>query len=148
MIVLYQLIAGPNGDCGIYGHTAVDEHPRVSRWWGTLGEAELEARVLCERIGPRPRPGIQHTRPIPVIVVERTYENHVQIARGTPVEMREVHRVWALADGTVSETDPVRRCPGQAPPFGTGECGQQIPAGGAPYCDVCVRGTVISGGEA
>ena len=106
MIVLYHLIPGPSGDCGVYGSVAVDEHPGRRRWWATFAAAEIESRDLCRKIGERPRPGFQHTRPVPVVVIEKSYLDHLDVARGKKISQKEVHRRWALADGSFTDQDP------------------------------------------
>ena len=101
MIVLYKVVPDPSGPCGEHGQLAVDCQ-RLQRWWGTREEAELAARAFCADLGERPCPGIQHTRPLPVIVVEILFATAVDVANGVASQRQEVARVWSLADGTCS----------------------------------------------
>lgn len=103
MIQLYKVIPGPSGPCGVNGETCVDEYPRVQRWWDTVIGAQDAARDICERIGPRPKPGVQHKRPIPVIVVEVDFLSVEDIANGRKASVQEVFRIWSLADGTCTD---------------------------------------------
>ncbi len=105
-LLLYNVIPGPLGDCGTNGQLCVDDRAMGSRWAKSRQVAESAAQYLCERIGPRPQPGIQNTKPIPVIVVEVEYAEAVDVANGKRARQREVFRVWSLADGSWTNTEP------------------------------------------
>jgi hypothetical protein len=107
VIVLYKVVLRP-GDWGdtLHDGLCLDEFRTHDRWHDLQSAAERACVQACELIGPRPRPGIQHQRPIPIAAFEVVYENAVLVARGDPTSHTEVYRVWQLADGTWTETKP------------------------------------------
>ena len=99
---------GSNGtewcnDCGANSHGA--EH-RTSLREIPAPEQLVAARLLCAGIGPRPCPGIQHERPIPVVVAETEFVEIVDVANGNWSARSELARIWLLADGSVEDELP------------------------------------------
>lgn len=97
VIVLYEVMFGPQGECGLYGQTSVEWV--VDRWHGSKRRAQAAAHRLCRSVGPRPQPGIQNTKPIPVIVVRTRFSSIAAVANRKPISRKEVYRIFSTADG-------------------------------------------------
>lgn len=110
MIHLYQVVPNPSTDGRFWGRLCVDDFPEWRCWHGQEPGARISAQEICKTIGTRPCPGIQHTRPIPIVVVEVTYTDIVDVARGRPKSRREVYRIWQLPDGSWATQEPAS-CP-------------------------------------
>lgn len=98
MIVLYNVVPCPTWsypETGIPG-IHISGHPSRERWWNTQGAAEAAAEKLCRAVGERPKPGIQHTRPIPVGVFACEFDTVLDVVRCEPTIRREVSRIWQV----------------------------------------------------
>lgn len=140
--MLYKVVVRPNA----YPDTlsdgmCLDEFRLRDRWHGTREDAEAACRKACGLIGPRPRPGIQHQRPIPIAVFEVRFADALAAVRRDWAIFHEISRLWQFYDGSV-RTDPGPKggaqepCPGVL--FGDDRrvpCGAQVAIDG--LCTRC-----------
>jgi len=104
MILLYRVVVCPDRYDTRRLHDGMVLDDFRLRWWNTEEEAQGACRGACELIGPRPKTGIQHRRPIPIAVFEVRFANDLAVARGNNVSATEIFRLWQHHDGFVSST--------------------------------------------
>jgi hypothetical protein len=110
MIVLYKVVVNPNAyPDTLHDGMCLDEFRARDRWHVTQDDAEAACRKACELIGERPRPGIQHQRPIPVAVFEVQFLDALATVRRDWTGFHEVSRLRQFADGSWAQDGVVSR---------------------------------------
>lgn len=113
MIVLYSVVPSPRPDDPSWPGIVITQADEVPRFHDSESSARTHAGRLAELIGPRPQPGIQHTRPIPISVVELTFKSVLSVYRRSHESAQRVWTISSLADGSVIGGDESKRQEGR-----------------------------------
>ena len=105
MIVLYEIVPGPVGDCAEGGRTCLspDAWSGIPRWWGERIKALRAMEELAQRVGRRHQPWHQNTEPLALIVVRYRFRTIVDVANNHWLSRSEAGRIFQLADGSLCQ---------------------------------------------